>query len=117
MAMKALMTNSELLEAYGIKKFVDQPLGTDDIVRFEDIIIPEDFENTKCGHNKIVWAEEYYIRNGHFDKPINVIAELNEMSLPNTLVLIDQYSRYLAAQKLWVTHVPVKYIDINSINL
>jgi hypothetical protein len=101
-----------------IPDYYNVPEGTDEIVKIEDIIIPDDFKNTQCSHNKVRWAKEYYIRNGHFDKPISVIVETNERGLPNKLILIDQYSRYLAAQKLlWITHLPVKYIDINDTEL
>lgn len=93
-----------------------EPDGTD-IVRITDIIIPEDFKKTKCSFNKIRWSKEYFQRNGHFDKPISVIAEINERGEPNSLVLINEYSRYRAALELGLWFVSVKYIDINEMDL
>ena len=86
-------------------------------VRLEDIIIPEDFKKSRTGRLKILRAEEYYLRFGCFDKPISVIAETNERGKVNTLMLIDEYSRYLAAKNLELEYVVVKYIDINDIKL
>ena len=86
-------------------------------VRLEDIIIPEDFKKSRTGRLKILRAEEYYGRFGCFDKPIYVIAETNEKGRVNTLMLIDQYSRYQAARNLGLEYVIVKYIDINDIGL
>ena len=71
------------------------------IVDIDDIVIPDNFKRTHCSFNKIRWAKEYYQRNGYMDKPISVIAETNERGLPNKLILIDEYSRYLAAKKLF----------------
>jgi hypothetical protein len=115
--LKVLATENELLEIYGIKKFPDQPIGTDEVVHIENInVIPEDFKKTETGSLKILRAVQYYQRNGHLDKPISVIAETNERGNPNTLVLIDEYSRYQAADSkhLNLAYVPVKYIDIDK---
>ena len=90
------------------------PEGTDEVVNVIDIIIPEEFKKTKCGYNKIRWAEEYYIRNRKFDKPISVVAETNERGESNKLYLVNEYSRLLAAQNLWISYVPIKYIAIDN---
>jgi len=88
-----------------------------EFVHIYDIVIPREYSKTRVGHNKVRWAKEYYQRNGHFDKPISVIAEINERGKPNVLVLIDEYSRYRAAIQLGLTEVPVIYIDIRDIEL
>jgi len=86
------------------------------IVDIDDIVIPDDFKRTHCSHTKIRWAKEYYQRNGYMDKPISVIAETNERGLPNKLILVNEYSRYLAAiNYLDLKYVEVKYIDIEEI--
>jgi hypothetical protein len=90
---------------------------TENYVRLDDIIIPEDFIKAPTGRLKIVHAEEYYMRFGCFDKPISVIAGVNERGKPNQLILIDEYSRYQAARNLNLEFVEVKYIDINNIEL
>lgn len=105
--MKHNVKPVEAIHSYG-----EIPDGTDDIVMIEDIEIPDEFKKTKCGYLKIRCAEEYYIKNGHLDKPISVVAEINERGLPNKLILVDEYSRYLAYKKLWMSHVPVKYIEL-----
>jgi len=89
-------------------------LSLPNFVHIKDIVIPEEFSKTRVGHHKIIWAKEYIQRNGYFDKPISVIAEINERGKPNTLVLIDEYSRYKAAIELGLTEVPVKYISIEE---
>jgi ParB-like chromosome segregation protein Spo0J len=49
------------------------------------------------------------------DKPITVIAETNEKGFHNKYVLVDGYSRYLAAKNwLDIKYVPIKYIDIDT---
>ena len=84
-------------------------------VRLEDIVIPKDFKKSRTSRLKIIRAEEYYGRFGCFDKPISVIAETNERGRVNTLMLINEYSRYQAAVNLKLEYVVVKYIDINDI--
>ena len=52
---------------------------------------------------------------GYVDKPITVIPEINEKRMPNKLVLVDGYIRYLILSKYNTTKkVPVKYVDINT---
>jgi len=49
------------------------------------------------------------------DKSISIIAFTNENGKSNELLLVDEYSRYLAAKEhLNLDYVPVKYIDIND---
>jgi hypothetical protein len=89
------------------------PEETDDVVAIEDIHIPDEFKRTNCRDEKIRKAVEYYIANGCFDKPISVSAVVNERGKPNELMLVNEYSRLLAAQRLYVTHLPIKYIMIS----
>jgi hypothetical protein len=112
--LKILATEDQLLKIYKIHKYQNQPLGTSEIVHITDIIIPEEFAKTKCSYNKIRWAKEYYKRNGRFDKPITVIAETNERGNYNMLLLVDGYSRYLAALSLGLNYVSIEYIDIDT---
>lgn len=83
-------------------------------VRLEDIKIPDDFLATRTNIHKIEHAEDYYRANGHFDKLVSVIAEINENNKPNELWLVDEYSRYQAALNLGLEYIQVKYIDINE---
>lgn len=89
--------------------------GADELVDINDIIIPGNFNLTKPRRVKIIRAYEYFNKIGYFDKPISVVAEVNERGKPNRLILIDEYSRYIAAKWLHMKFVPVKYIDINDV--
>ena len=93
-------------------KFVEESEA--DIVNIDDIDIPDNYKKTRTGTNKKRWAREYYQRNGHFDKPITVIAETNESGEHNRLLLIDEFSRWIAAKQLHIQFVPVKYISIEE---
>lgn len=88
-------------------------INADDMVYIEDIIIPPEFANSHTNPNKIKKAIRFYVKNGHFDKPISVIPEINEKGRKNKLLLINELSRYLAAIKLNLDIVPVKYIDFD----
>lgn len=104
------------------KKFITKieelnlPEGTDEVVNFSQIVIPPDFKKHKPHMYKIKNAIRYFVlHNNIIDKPISVIAETNEKGYKNKLVLIDEYSRYLALVNwLGLKYVPVKYIDINN---
>jgi len=89
-------------------------LETDNLVHIEDVKIPPDFARTKCRQSKIDRAKRYYLEHKQLDKPITVIPEINEKGFPNKLLLVNGYSRYLAAKRLCLNKVPVKYIDINT---
>ena len=104
------------------KKFITKieelnlPEGTDEVVHFSQIVIPLDFKKHKPHLYKIKNAIRYFVlHNNMIDKPISVIAETNEKGYRNKLVLIDEYSRYLALVNwLRLKYVPVRYIDINN---
>ncbi|MDF2950457.1 MAG: hypothetical protein K0S18_40 [Anaerocolumna sp.] len=89
--------------------------GGDELVDIYDITIPENFKLTKPKRKKIYRAFNYFIRNGFFDKPISVIIESNENGKANRFVLVDGYSRYVAARWMYMRFIPVKYIDINDV--
>lgn len=92
------------------------PEGTDEVVHFSQIVIPLDFKKHEPHLYKIKRAIRYFVlHNNIIDKPISVIAETNERGYKNKLVLIDEYSRYLALVNwLGLKYVPVKYIEIDS---
>lgn len=91
--------------------------GADELVDIDDIVIPEKFKLTKPRRKKIIRAFNYFNKYGFFDKPISVIVETNERGKSNKFVLIDEYSRYIAAKWLHMRFVPVKHIDINGLQL
>lgn len=79
-----------------------KPEGTDVIIPLTAISVPEDFFKTTPNKRKTQQVIEYVQEHGHLDEPICVEKE--------TLVLVDGYRRYLVAQSLKMTHVPVVYI-------
>jgi hypothetical protein len=93
----------------------EQPDGTDEVVGIYDIIIPPNFKKTKPQTIKIKRAISYYFKQGMFDKPITVITETNESGFNNKYILVDGYSRYIAASD-WMDmrYVPVRYISIEE---
>lgn len=91
------------------------PEGTDEVVAICDIIISNDFKRTKPRIEKIQRAVKHYLKLGSFDVPITVIAITNEQGLHTKFLLVDGYSRYIAA-KDWIglKYIPVKYISIEE---
>lgn len=91
------------------------PEGTDEVVAICDIIISNDFKRTKPRIEKIQRAVKHYLKYGSFDVPITVIAITNEQGLHTKFLLVDGYSRYIAA-KDWIglKYIPVKYISIED---
>lgn len=88
--------------------------NADDIVSTEDILVPPDFAITHTSEKKIRKAILFYHENGYFDKPIIVVAETNERGQRNKLILVDGLSRYIAAIRLYVDIISVKYIGIED---
>lgn len=110
--MDVLMTLDEI-KAWNNRKFADCPLGTDDVVSIKDIEIPKDFLLTIPHEYKVQNAVKSYVKFGMLDKPISVYVETNEKGRRNKIVLVDGYSRYIAAIKwLSLKFVPIKYIEI-----
>lgn len=99
------------------RKKVITPTDTEDIVRMEDIKIPQIFGFTRIKRYKIQKVIDYYNEYGCIDKPISIIAETNEKNLPNKLLLVDEYSRYIALKILNIESAPIKYIDIRDYNI
>ena len=67
-------------------------------MKITDIKIPKSFLKTPPRERKIVSAAEYYNQYGQLKKPIVITANN---------YLVDGYARYLAAQRLGLTDVPV----------
>ena len=95
--------------------FIETPEGTDEVVAICDIIVPGDFKRTKPRLEKVQRAVKHYLKFGSFDVPITVIAITNEQGLHTKFLLVDGYSRYIAA-KDWIglKYIPIKYITIEE---
>lgn len=111
--LEVLATKEEILAIYN-KKYVNQPEGTDEVVRLRDIKIPQAFAVTKPLDYKMKRCRERYRRLKYLDKPITIIVETNEFKHKNKLILVDEYSRYLYAKEIGLECVPVKYITIEE---
>lgn len=95
---------------------LNTPIGTEEVVHKCQIIIPPDFKKHKPRLYKVKDAIKYFVNNNNvIDKPITVISEANEMGFKNKMVLVDEYSRYLAlVDWIGLNYIPVRYIDIND---
>jgi hypothetical protein len=94
------------------KKFSNQPEGTEDIVSRYNIKRPPIMGGSEPSQEKIDYYTDLYLKLGHLDKPITIVAEINEKYKPNKLFIADGYIRYLIAKKFNIVNVPVKYIEV-----
>ncbi|MGA6841322.1 plasmid stabilization protein, partial [Priestia megaterium] len=78
-----------------------QPKGTQDIVSFDEIIVPEAFLKTRPNPVKTEEVIEFVKRTGHLDKPLTVEK--------GSKVLKDGYRRYVVAKTVKMDKVPVVY--------
>jgi len=78
-----------------------QPKGTQDIVSFDEIIVPEAFLKTRPNPVKTEEVIEFVKRTGHLDKPLTIDKE--------SKVLKDGYRRYIVAKTVKMDKVPVVY--------
>ncbi|PFK46717.1 plasmid stabilization protein [Priestia megaterium] len=83
------------------KQLPTQPKGTQDVVSFDDIIVPEAFLKTRPNPVKTEEVIEFVKRTGHLDKPLTIEKE--------TKVLKDGYRRYIVAKTVKMDKVPVVY--------
>ncbi|MBT2259495.1 plasmid stabilization protein [Priestia megaterium] len=78
-----------------------QPKGTQDVVSFDDIIVPEAFLKTRPNPVKTEEVVEFVKRTGHLDKPLTIDK--------GSKVLKDGYRRYIVAKTVKMDKVPVVY--------
>ncbi|MGG3771207.1 plasmid stabilization protein [Priestia megaterium] len=83
------------------KQLPTQPKGTQDIVSFDDIIVPEAFLKTRPNPVKTKEVVEFVKRTGHLDKPLTIEKD--------SKVLKDGYRRYVVAKTVNMDKVPVIY--------
>lgn len=81
------------------------PEGTEDFVSLEQIIVPEEFLNTRPNPEKTQKVIDYVKRIGYLDEPITINRE--------TRILTDGYRRYIVAKKMEMDVVPVAYEKIS----
>ena len=83
------------------KQLPIQPKGTQDIVNFDEIIVPEAFLKTRPNPVKTEEVIEFVKRTGHLDKPLTIEK--------GSKILKDGYRRYIVAKTVKMAKVPVVY--------
>ncbi|WP_204524856.1 ParB N-terminal domain-containing protein [Priestia abyssalis] len=77
------------------------PVGTEDFILLEQIVIMEGFSNSRPSPEKIQKVANYLKRTGHLDEPITVNRD--------TKILTDGYTRYIVAERVKMNLIPVAY--------
>jgi len=83
------------------KQLPNQPKGTQDVVNFDEITVPEAFLKTRPNPVKTEEVIEFVKRTGHLDKPLTIDK--------SSKVLKDGYRRYIVAKTVKMDKVPVIY--------
>ncbi|WP_226897881.1 hypothetical protein, partial [Priestia megaterium] len=83
------------------KTLPNQPKGTQDLVSFDDIIVPEEFLKTRPNPEKTQKVIDFVKRTGRLDEPLTIEKD--------SKVLKDGYRRYIVAKTVKMDKVPVVY--------
>ncbi|MET1138465.1 plasmid stabilization protein, partial [Bacillus subtilis] len=83
------------------KQLPTQPKGTQDVVNFHEITVPEAFLKPRPNPVKTEEVIEFVKRTGHLDKPLTIEKE--------SKILKDGYRRYIVAKTVKMDKVPVVY--------
>ncbi|PEZ49449.1 plasmid stabilization protein [Priestia megaterium] len=83
------------------KTLPNQPKGTQDLLNFDDIIVPEAFLKTRPNAEKTQKVIDFVKLTGRLDEPLTIEKGSN--------VLKDGYRRYVVAKTVKMDKVPVVY--------
>jgi len=83
------------------KQLPTQPKGTQDVLSFDEIVVPEEFLKTRPNPEKTQKVIEFVKRTGYLDEPLTIDKE--------SKVLKDGYRRYVVAKTIKMDKVPVVY--------
>ncbi|MEB2294551.1 plasmid stabilization protein [Priestia megaterium] len=83
------------------KELPNQPKGTQDLVSFDEIVVPEAFLNTRPNPEKTQKVIDFVKRTGRLDEPLTIDKGSN--------ILKDGYRRYVVAKTVKMDQVPVVY--------
>ncbi|MED3872557.1 plasmid stabilization protein, partial [Priestia megaterium] len=83
------------------KQLPTQPKGTQDVLNFDEIVVPEEFLKTRPNPEKTQKVIEFVKRTGHLDEPLTIDKE--------SKILKDGYRRYIVAKTVKMDQVPVVY--------
>ncbi|MBK0009697.1 plasmid stabilization protein, partial [Bacillus sp. S35] len=79
----------------------NQPKGTQDLLNFDDIIVPEEFLKTRPNPEKTQKVIDFVRRTGRLDEPLTIEK--------GSKILKDGYRRYIVAKTVKMDKVPVVY--------
>ncbi|MCJ7987989.1 hypothetical protein MUB16_35690 [Priestia sp. OVL9] len=79
----------------------NQPKGTQDVLSFDEIIVPEEFLKTRPNPEKTQKVIDFVKRTGRLDEPLTIEKD--------SKVLKDGYRRYFVAKTVKMDKVPVVY--------
>ncbi|MFP3668807.1 plasmid stabilization protein [Priestia sp. SIMBA_032] len=79
----------------------NQPKGTQDLLNFDDIIVPEEFLKTLPNPEKTQKVIDFVKRTGRLDEPLTIEK--------GSKILKDGYRRYVVAKTIKMDKVPVVY--------
>ncbi|MFL0475831.1 plasmid stabilization protein, partial [Priestia sp. 179-F W1.4 NHS] len=79
----------------------NQPKGTQDLLDFDEIIVPEEFLKTRPNPEKTQKVIDFVKRTGRLDEPLTIEKD--------SKVLKDGYRRYIVAKTVKMDQVPVVY--------
>ncbi|MFQ6391252.1 plasmid stabilization protein [Priestia aryabhattai] len=79
----------------------NQPKGTQDLLNFDDIIVPEEFLKTRPNPEKTQKVIDFVKRTGRLDEPLTIEK--------GSKILKDGYRRYVVAKTIKMDQVPVVY--------
>ncbi|WP_338789715.1 plasmid stabilization protein (plasmid) [Priestia megaterium] len=83
------------------KELPNQPKGTQDLVSFDEIVVPEAFLNTRPNPEKTQKVIDFVKRTGRLDEPLTIEK--------GSKILKDGYRRYVVAKTVKMDQVPVVY--------
>ncbi|MGE7717722.1 plasmid stabilization protein [Priestia megaterium] len=79
----------------------NQPKGTQDLLNFDDIIVPQEFLKTRPNPEKTQKVIDFVKRTGRLDEPLTIEK--------GSKILKDGYRRYIVAKTVKMDQVPVVY--------
>ncbi|MBY0214791.1 MULTISPECIES: plasmid stabilization protein [Priestia] len=79
----------------------NQPKGTQDLLKFDEIIVPEEFLKTRPNPEKTQKVIDFVKRTGRLDEPLTIEKD--------SKILKDGYRRYIVAKTVKMDQVPVVY--------
>jgi hypothetical protein len=83
------------------KELSNQPKGTQDLVSFDEIVVPEAFLKTRPNPEKTQKVIDFVKRTGRLDEPLTIEK--------GSKILKDGYRRYVVAKTVKMDKVPVVY--------